>query len=263
MVSGGNRVGLSIYVVPGAAELNAYPVHGKAKSHDICAAFIQGAPKDAKGEVFYGVDSSNLQHWQRCRASGEPYYYCDNAYFDKTRGTHFRITQGAIQHSGQGQSDGKRFKSLALQIKPWRSDGDHIVVCPQSDSFMRDLADWNGNWLDDVVRTLALVSNRRFKVRNWHRDKSVLMATLNEDLRNAWILVTHSSAAAVNALLEGIPVACNEGAAKSMGVQALDIEDPVYPEDRERFFMVLADNQWTLDEIKRGVAWKALARGSS
>lgn len=236
---------------------------GKQKSHDICDAFLQGAPKGEKGSVFYGADQSNFHHWQRIRSSGEPYYYIDNAYFDKTRGTHFRITQGAIQHDGQGQSSGERFRALALQIKPWRTDGEHIVVCPQSDSFMRDIAEWKGNWLSDAVRTMALFSNRRFKVRNWDRNKSILMATLAEDLKNAWILVTYSSAAAINALLAGIPVSAAEGAAYLMGVNIKHIEQPIYPEDRERFFGVLADQQFTLDEMKDGTAWRMLKSGES
>lgn len=244
--------------------MKAYPVLGKPKSRDICAAFLQGCPTNAQGACFYGADQTNIDHWQRCRASGEPYYYIDNAYFDKTRGTHFRITQGAIQHNGQGQSSGERFRALALQIKPWRSDGEHIVVCPQSDAFMRDIAGLKTNWLSDAVRTMALFSNRRFKVRNWDRNKSILMATLAEDLKNAWILVTYSSAAAINALLAGIPISAADGAAYLMGVNIKHIEEPIYPEDRERFFGVLADNQWTLDEFRDGTAWRMLQKvGSS
>lgn len=240
--------------------MTAYPVLGKAKSRDICAAFIEGAPQDAKGSVFYGVDQTNIRHWQRVSRSGEPYWYCDNSFFDKTRGTHFRIGRNCVQHDGQGRSQGERFKALALEIKPWRTEGEHIVICPQSDSFMREVAEYQGDWLSDVVGTIALVSNRSLVVRNWARDKPKLQATLARDLVGAWMLVTYSSAAAIQALLAGIPVSAIGGAARWAGTDPLAIETPFYPEDRERFFGVLADNQFTIDEMRDGTAWNLLNR---
>lgn len=240
--------------------MTAFPVIGKKKSRDLCEAFIQGAPSGARGAVFYGVDQTNWDHWQRCSTNGEPYYYVDNSFYDKTRGTHYRIARNSVQHNGQGESDGQRFKALALEIKPWRKDGQHIVVCPQSDSFMREVAGWKNNWLSEAVRTMALASNRRFKIRNWDRDKMKAMSTLPADLKHAWILATYSSAASVTALLEGIPVACCAGACYGMGVRLIDIEKPIFPKDRERFFGVLADNQFTVSEMKDGTAWHALNR---
>jgi hypothetical protein len=239
--------------------LTAYPVIGKKKSRDLCEAFIQGCPNGARGNVFYGVDQTNLDQWDFVRTgSSKDIYYIDNSYFDKTRGSHFRITKGAVQHSGEGESDGQRFKALALEIKPWRKTGEHIVVCPQSDSFMRDIAGWKNDWLSEAVRSMALVSHRRFQVRNWDRDKIKAASTLPSDLKNAWILATYSSAASVTALLEGIPVACCAGACYGLGVRVIDVEQPIFPKDRERFFGVLADNQWTVDEMRNGTAWNML-----
>jgi hypothetical protein len=37
-----------------------------------------------------------------------------------------------------------------------------------------------------------------------------------------------------------------------------EIEAPRRPEDRERWAGVLADNQWSVPEIRNGTAWKAL-----
>ena len=125
---------------------------------------------------------------------------------------------------------------------------------------MREVAGWKNNWLSEAVRTMALASNRRFKIRNWNRDKIRAMATLKDDLKHAWILSTYSSAASVTALLDGIPVACCAGACYGMGVKLIDVEQPIYPKDRERFFGVLADNQWTVDEMRKGTAWASLNR---
>jgi hypothetical protein len=48
-------------------------------------------------------------------------------------------------------------------------------------------------------------------------------------------------------------------AASRMGLSDLArIETPYYPGDREQFLWNLAAQQWTLDEIAAGEAWRAL-----
>lgn len=239
--------------------VNAYPVAGKTKSLDICRAFVDGVKDHATDcAVFYGVDQSNSQHWDRVKTLGIDWYYIDNSYFDATRGTHFRVTRNGLQHSGLGHTTGVRFRQLRQKIMPWRVHGNHILVCPQSDQFMREIAHFPGNWLQDVQAALATLTVRPLRVRNWDRDKAALSATLRDDLRGAWALVTYSSAAAVSALIEGVPPISKAGACAYMGNNLSTIEKPRMREDRERFLGVLADNQFTLQELREGKAWRTL-----
>lgn len=251
--------------------VQCYPMHAKAKSVEICKAFAQGCRGvvTKRGEhwlpepsFFYGVADENQEHWSQAllHQNEFDFYYSDNSYFDKARGTHFRVTKNRLQHSGLGTSDGKRFASLGIEIKPWRTAGRHIVVCPQSDDFMRRIVGYNGDWLADITQALLLRTERPLKVRHWQRDKAAAAATLHEDLRDAWALVTWSSAAAIEAILAGIPaVVSGQCAAKPVSIQMDDIDD-ADPRgiDRHEWAAVLADNQWTLDEFRRGVAWSAL-----
>lgn len=251
--------------------VNCYPMHGKAKSVEICAAFARGCSGRLAGpnvawspgpSFFYGIGDVNQEEWAQAllHQNEHDFYYSDNSYFDKTRGSHFRVTKGRLQHEGYGMSDGKRFASLGIEIKPWRTAGDHIVVCPQSDDFMRRIVGYNGDWLTDITQALMLRTERPLKVRHWNRDKAAAAATLHEDLRNAWALVTWSSAAAIEAILAGIPaVVSGQCAAKPASIRMDDIDtaDPAGIE-RHEWAAVLADNQWTLDEIRRGVAWSHL-----
>jgi hypothetical protein len=238
--------------------LVAYPVRGKQKSVDICNAFIAGARDARDGAVFYGVNASNVSVLQSRQKSGAPFYYIDNAYFDATRGRRFRVTKNAIQHSGLGESTGERFAALNLSIAPWHATGEHIVVCPQSSPFMHDVIGYSGDWLSQTIAKLLKVTTRSLRVREWNRDKIAAARSLPEDLLNAWCLVTHSSAAAVTALLHGVPVVSEAGAAACMSIQIKEIEEPVVPPDRERFFGVLADNEFTLTEMESGYAWRMI-----
>ena len=240
--------------------VNAYPVLGKQKSVDLCRAFVEGAllhDQSANFAVFYGVDDSNMKEWQWTLAGERDWYYIDNSYFDETRGTHFRITKNAVQHSGVGVSTGDR---IPAKIRPWRKDGNHIVVCPQSDDFMKRIALYNGDWLRDTEMALRKLTVRPLRVRPWDRNKAALSKTLVDDLRGAWALVTYSSAAAITAICEGVPTISKAGAAACMGSDLATIENPKIHNDRQRFLGVLADNQFTIEEMRRGFAWKWLAR---
>lgn len=225
--------------------LMIHPVTGKQKSWDLCNAFLAGAPKNAPdAHVFYGVNDTNLTEWRRVLRGGCDYYWLDNSYFDCVRGQQFRITKNRVQHAGTGESDGQRFKALGVKIKPARASvGGYVLVCHQSDAFMRDIAG-DPNWAWAAVRSVE----REVRHRRWQSDKLKLQATLLQDLAGAGLLVTHSSAAAVTATLEGVPTITSQMSA------AYNVSNV------EQWAGVLADNQWTLDEIKSGKAWAWLNR---
>lgn len=234
--------------------LTACPVPGKKKSADICTAFIKGAPKAAEGCVFFGVTDGNLADWVRVLRRRIPFYYIDNSYFDSVRGTQFRVTRNRLQiEAGAHDSDGQRFNALGLGIKPIQVNSDgHWVLVEQSPLFMRLLAaapDWSYHQEMWAHRT-----GRRVVVRRWSSDKPKVQTTLKQDLEGAWGLHTHSSAAAVTALLEGITAYVEPMSA----VANLQLSSDNSVDDRRRFFNVLADNQFTLDEMREGKAWALL-----
>lgn len=253
--------------------VNAYPVLGKQKSIDICKDFLLGCKEPGQlvlggtdllegDSFFYGVDSSNLHFWRqaRMRRHGGSFYYCDNSYFDSARQEFFRVTKNALQHSGRGYSDGRRFAGLGIEIKPWHADGKHIVICPQSDFFMREIAGYAGNWCDDMIHRLSHISPRPLRIRMWSPDKGKLASTLPQDLEHAHCLITWSSAAAISALLTGVPVFCDQQCAAFPLSSSIDgdFERPRHPENRLDWASVLADNQWTRMEMRVGRTWNDL-----
>jgi hypothetical protein len=247
--------------------MTAYPVAGKSKSLEICRAFVDGcggaivhtAEELADGPAFfYGVDRSNVHLWRQAKERGG-FYYCDNSYFDGTRQAYFRVTKNRLQHSGEGVSTGERFRALKIAVEPWRDPGEWVVVCPQSDEFMKLVVAYGRDWFADALADLAPYK-KRLRVRAWNRDKKALSATLAQDLDGAKCLVTWSSAAAVTALLKGVPVVVGSSdcAARRMGGNIFRIDELPRPDGRENWAGVLADNQWTVGEMRSGVAWRAL-----
>lgn len=242
--------------------LTACPVPGKKKSADLIAAFIAGAPRDAVGRVFYGVTEGNAAAWDAALAGRDDWYYIDNSYFDAVRGQQFRVTKNWIQHDGEGATNGRRFDRLGLDVRPARDPdaGDYVLCVPQSELFMRLVIGYRGDWLED--HKPALERNQlfyregspplTFRTRLWSPDKIALQRSLPQDLKRARMVLTHSSAAAVSAVLDGIvtlvsPYSCAFRQAT------------IHPEaERRRWASVLADNQFSVDELRSGYAWKAI-----
>jgi hypothetical protein len=212
--------------------ITACPIPGKLKSTHICAAFIEGAPRPAVGFVFYGVNETNLHQYRVAKASGQPVYVIDNSAFDCVRGTQFRVTRGRYHHNGVGVSDGARFKALGIEAQPWQHrtpDRPFVLAVEQSESYMRSVAG-DARWLGVQ---LGLILSDAVLVRAWNRDKR------------------EAGAAAVEALLAGVAVRVSP-MSPCYGIMSRQ------QELRQDMFNVLADNQWTLDEIRNGTAWKAL-----
>lgn len=226
--------------------LIACPVPGKAKSKMLCDAFIAGAPWRAQALVFYGVKAGNYRDWQAALVSGVDYYFIDNSYFDQTRGAQFRVTKNALQFTGDGESDGKRWAALGIELQPWNRwpDGHMVYVEQSPDHMLYTLG--NGAGMPGAPPHGYGNGERRW--RPWSANKPKLQTTLTDDLTGASLLVTHTSAAAVMAIIAGVPVQCApECAAYGMNAN-----------NRLHRLQVLADHQFTLDEMKDGTVWRKL-----
>ena len=169
-----------------------YPSPNKAKARMVCEAFAAGCGgrlAEAKALLdgsafFYGVVNETLPIWNAVCAQGREYFYADNSYFDRGRQAYYRITRNALQVSTVQPPDHKRLQVLGAKVKPWRTAGTHIVVCEQSDPFMR-LCGYGGGWLTRTVTELRKHTDRPLRIRRWNRDKGKMLATLRGDLDGA------------------------------------------------------------------------------
>lgn len=240
----------------------AYAEKRKAKSQRVLEAFAAGCGgrmvwTDAEflepGDVaFYGVRPAWSRLWRQALAERRTIFYLDNSFWDETRETKFRVGRNVVQMYEFPKRDYPKFRR---PIMPWREGGEHIVVCPQSSEFMVCVERFSEQWEEWVCRRLRMYTTRPLIVR-----KKGERRPLAEDLRGAWALVTHTSAAANEALIAGIP-AFTTGlcAATSMSNHDLAaIERPKCPDGREAWAAAVAAHEWTLDEMANGTCWKEL-----
>jgi len=229
--------------------------------------FAKAFARGCGGRVEFGTDLSpgpvamfgSPLRWdllQQAFREGRTVYYADHGYFGRHR--YFRITRNGYQHDGTGDAEPSRFAKFNRPIQKWRTDGRHVLICPNSETYFRLFGLDVHAWVRQATQLIAGHSDRPVKVR-WKGQAQPIQA----DLEHCWAVVTYSSAAALDALIAGVPVfvLASFAAAFRMGTPDLTrIESPVYPDGREPFLWNLAQNQWTLDEIRAGDAWRALSR---
>lgn len=239
----------------------AYYVPSEFSSPRFAYAFAKGCKGSItdENELFPGPVAmfGSPARWpllKQAQAEGREWLYGDHGYFGRSR--YYRITKNAYQHDGTGQYSPERYARFGRPPAPWRKTGSYVLVCPNSAIYCGLHGFEVQQWIADVTVALAKYTDRPVKVR-WKKDGT----RIADDLEQCWAVVVFSSAAAIDALIAGVPafVLAPFAAGARMALSDLSkIEQPFYPEDREPFLWSLANQQWTLQEMIDGVAWRAL-----
>jgi len=201
---------------------------------------------------------------QQVIGEGRDWWYGDHAYFGRFR--YYRITRGTLQLDGtehrSAPASRLRFEALGVKIRPWRTTGDHILVCPPDRIYAGLIGFDADRWLQAVLEDIKRHSRRPIRVRCRELGEG-RGCPLSEDLEGAWCMVTYTSNAAVEALCAGIPVICTGPCAgRLLGSGSVsEVRFPRTPPGRVEWAAWLAANQWTMDEIAAGDCWRAIGKG--
>lgn len=244
----------------------SYVALGEKTSPRWCMAFRTGCGGDivgrdtlAPGDVALFGSPKLWPILSAARAAGRAWYYGDHAYFPHLRGRYYRITRNAYQHDGDGAAPLALLDQHGVTVAPWTLTGEHVLVCPPSRTFAGLMGFDAQQWLLETYAAIRAHTDRPIRIREKPADRSAV-PPLGVDLAGAWAVVTYMSAAAVEAVLAGIPAyVLGPAAARSLGNTDLaTIEAPVRAEGREQWAANLLAQQWTLDEMRRGQAWAVL-----
>lgn len=189
----------------------------------------------------------------------------ENGYLNGACGRPY-VALAADGHNGAGRwpaGSAERLATLNVDLKPWRTRGEHILVCPSRGLKTSEMPQPDG-WTEWVVEKLKRYTDREIRVRphpgNWKPRTKEHAASLARDLEGAHACVIWASSAGVKSLMQGVPVifkAPHWICAEAAGSRLEDIESPPMP-DRTPAFERLASAQWSLDEIASGAPFRAL-----
>jgi len=167
-------------------------------------------------------------------------------------------------------------KNLNISLKPWRTSGNHILICLQRNGgwSMRGLDVMQ--WLDQTINQIRTYSRKTpivvrphpgdKKSRNYlkinHKNVRISNSpSITDDLRNAWATVVYNSSPAVASAVEGVPVFLTDPqpqhsqAFSIANTNLSNIGNPLMP-DRQDWIERLSMCHWNFDELKSGEAWQ-------
>lgn len=169
-----------------------------------------------------------------------------------------------------------------LELKPWRlftPDG-HVLIIGQNRFGVSsyDIDVWK--WHVEIAEQLLNLTQREIRFRihprgryaqaleNFPKDPRVTISQdnkpLKEDLKNCHCVITYTSNAACEAILEGIPVIA---LSKGSPVWNISYKEITLVEhlinvkySREQWLFDLCYKQWSIDEIRKGLPWLHLKK---
>ena len=223
---------------------------------------------------FFGILRGSGDMMKRAKS----YYFADHAYFNAGHDKNpawYRITKNGHVNSSISDKPKDRYeKYFAKTLQPWKTNGSKIIVCPPTGAI-----EWyfdSKDWIETSIKTLKQHTDREIVVRDKPMnpqvseqngittlsgfEKNKQQKPLEQDLKDAWAVVTFNSSVAIDAIYKGVPVFCGpECSAYPVGGRNLaDIENPVRP-DREPWLWHLAYNQFTLQEMESGYAYDCIS----
>jgi hypothetical protein len=212
--------------------------------------------------VFWGLARQNFDLIKEYQNLNKQFYFTDMPYWNRYMGNNrdtcsWRIIPNSLHCNWVEDYPNDRFKKLNITVKEWRKTGDHILVCPSSNTINRFYN--QNNWLNDTLAELKKYTDRPIKIRNKPRNSKTsgplaALTTFEEDVKNAWAVVTLVSIAGVEAACLGIPVFCNLASpvATLGNTNIANIESPLL-NDRTKCLNTLAYYQYTENELKAGM----------
>jgi hypothetical protein len=237
--------------------------------------------------VFYGFDGSResriTQAFNDYKSAGKKAVYIDLGYWSRRAGGRwagyhrFAINDRhptAYFQNVKHKSD--RFKVHRINLEPWRKDGRKIVLCGMSDKCARFEGFKFEQWERAAIKKIRAVTDRPIIYRPKPRTGDRLAAephrpiegvefsdptkgSLEQELRDAWAVVSHHSNAGIDGICMGVPCFTDEGVALKMGKSDLsEIENRHFPSEDERrqWAYDVAYCQFNVDEMRDGTFWR-------
>lgn len=230
--------------------------------------------------LFNGRMAPNKDIWERNLEQSKPTIVLEVGGI--SRNTTWKVGLNGINRDaffGNGGNDSSRARQLGLELKPWKYEGDYILICGQHDKSLQ----WQGmpsmaNWVIDTITFIQAQTDRPIIFRPHprcplphieHEFKNVkrqeprhIHGTYDDfdmDFHNIWATVSWSSNPGIHSVINGVPAFTGPSSlAFDVADQNLrNIETPLYP-DRTQWLNDYAWTEFTLEEISQGLPLKRL-----
>lgn len=246
-------------------------------------AVIQGWKKNTGGDSSHNVfrkkiiDHQFSQKKHVLTVDGNIFNY-------KSKNVFFRYSiDGIFANTGyyfDDKIDPNRWKHIrevtGCKLKPWRKNGDHVLILLQKDSGWTMENVPNVKLLKNLINTIRSHTDRKIIVRVHPTDLRQIdkyVSLCNEfnvevssnehilqDLDKAWCSITFNSSPGAVSIIEGVPTFIMDPdwkkspAADVGNINIKDIEDPLMPE-RQQWIERISMSHFSVRDIREGLLW--------
>ena len=228
--------------------------------------------------LFYGRMARNRQVWQH----DKPTVVLEVGGIN--RGVTWKVGLNGINRDGyfgDGGNDNSRSNDLRLLLKPWRTDGEYILIAGQHDKSLQwqnmpPMSNWFLETYDEIrkhtERPILFRPHPRCRLehierglKNVHRQEPVKIGGSYDDFDmgfdNVHCTISYSSNPGIHSILNGVPAfVSTHSLAYPVGndIDFLhDIENPAMP-DRQQWLNDYVHTEHTLHEIASGIPLRYL-----
>lgn len=232
--------------------------------------------------LFHGRMSRNRSVWDHCQRTGQSVIVLEVGGIK--RGTTWKVGLRGINRDayfGDSGNDGTRAQKLGLNFKPWRTDGEYILIAGQHDRSLQwqnqpSMSNWFLHTYDEIrkhtdrpiifrphprCRLPEIERGLKYVYRQEPRHIDGTYDDFDMAFDNIWATVNWCSNPGIHSILAGVPsFVSTHSLAYDVGndIDFLhDIENPLIP-DRTQWLNDYAWTEYTVDEIAQGLPLKVL-----
>jgi len=230
--------------------------------------------------LFNGRMAQNKAVWDRAVAQSKPVVVLEVGGIK--RGTTWKVGLNGINRDaffGDAGNDSRRSDLLGLRLKPWRTDGEYILIAGQHDKSLQ----WRNmprmsRWVMDTIENIQAHTDRTILFRphprcrleaietqykNVYRQEPTQIPGTYDDFdmrfNNIYCTVSWTSNPGIHSVMEGVPAYTSHSSlAWDVSIKSLtNINNPPLP-DRQQWLNDYAWTEFTVEEIASGLPLKRL-----
>ena len=277
-------------------KFNLWTQYGALNSKPVFDAFSEGA-KSLGHEVGYNTDhgidviwsilfngrmAGNRSIWQQNQKQKKPTIVLEVGGIK--RGTTWKVGLNGINRDayfGDSNNDDSRKHLLGLLEKPWRTNGEYILIAGQHDKSLQwqgmpRMSNWFLNTYDEIRKHTdrPIIFRPHPRCRLEHIERGLKHVYRQEPQHvngtydsfdmgfdNIHCTVSYSSNPGIHSVIEGVPAFVSTHSLAYDVANDIDflhdIESPIEP-DRTQWLNDYAWTEFTIDEISQGIPLKRL-----
>jgi hypothetical protein len=261
---------------------NAFAAGAESLGHSVCYNSSDGDIDVIWSVLWHGQMARNKTIWDTNRTKSKPTIVLEVGGIK--RGRTWKVAINGVNRDayfGDTGNNSDRANLLGLSLKPWRTQGSHILIAGQHDKSLQ----WENmprmsTWVMQTIEELKKHTDRSIYFRPhprcrlltiesqyknvYRQDPQLVTGTYDDydiNFKDAWATISHSSNPGIQSIINGVPAFVSSSSLAYPVANNIDslqnIEDPVIP-DRQQWLNDYAHTEYTTEEISKGIPHKRL-----